>query len=121
MIMEHIATLHQQSFTDRVGDYRNYPDGWRFIGPRPCVVLFHATWCSYCRALYPLLDDLAGEYGDRIDFYGVNVDEEELLETAFGVQKIPTLLLCPLSGQSRLVLGVMGKPELKKIIGELLA
>lgn len=111
-----ITALNQTSFTERVGNFQQYPEQWKFVGQKPCIVVFHAPWCSYCRALYPILEDLAGEYGERIDFYSVDVDEEEILETAFDVQKIPTLLLCPLSGKEELTLGVMGKNELKRII-----
>jgi thioredoxin 1 len=59
---------------------------------KPVVVDFFATWCGPCKTLAPRLDTLAGEFGDRIKFVSVNVDQAQTLATKYGVQGIPTLL-----------------------------
>ena len=59
---------------------------------QPVVVDFFATWCGPCKALSPRLDKLAGEFGDRIKFVSVNVDQAQTLATKFSVQGVPTLL-----------------------------
>lgn len=48
--------------------------------------------------------------------YKVNVDNEEELEAAFKIRTIPTLLLCRMDGNKEMMLGTMGKPELRKVI-----
>ena len=59
---------------------------------KPVVVDFFATWCGPCKTLSPRLDKLAGEFGDRIKFVSVNVDQAPALAAKFQVEGIPTLL-----------------------------
>jgi thioredoxin 1 len=66
---------------------------------RPVVVDFYAPWCGPCRTLSPRLDQLAGEFGDRIKFVSVNVDHAQSLAAEFNVQSIPTLLFFDRDGK----------------------
>lgn len=59
---------------------------------KPVVVDFFATWCGPCKALAPRLDKLAGEFGDRIKFVSVNIDQAQELAARFKVEGVPTLL-----------------------------
>jgi thioredoxin 1 len=65
---------------------------------QPVVVDFYATWCGPCKVLSPRLDKLAGEFGDRIKFVAVNVDQSPTLAAKFNVQGIPTLLFLDANG-----------------------
>ena len=106
-----VIDLTKESFTERVSDFRQYPDGWEFKGDKPCIVDFHAPWCIYCKRLSPVLDELAV----------VDVDNEPLLESAFSIRTIPNLLFCPMEGKPWMELGTVGKPQLKKMLDDLLA
>lgn len=57
----------------------------------PVVVDLWAPWCGPCRAMSPVLDELAGRYSGRVKVVKINVDEEPGLAAAFKVQGIPTL------------------------------
>lgn len=83
---------------------------------------FFATWCGPCKALAPVLDELAADYQykDRIDFYKVDIDQEQDLAAVFGVRSVPTLLFIPLNGMPQMMTGGRPKSDLKRIIDEVL-
>lgn len=58
----------------------------------PVVVDFWAPWCQPCRMIAPVLENLAGEYADRVTIAKVNTDENSQWANTYGVQGIPTLL-----------------------------
>lgn len=113
-----IINLTKESFVERVADFLSYPQEWIYKGNKPCLVDFHAPWCSYCKTLSPILDQLAEEYEGKIDIYKVDVDQEEELEKAFSIRTIPTLLLCPTDKQPTLTLGTLTKVQLKELIND---
>lgn len=111
-----IEELNKDSFVEKVADYQAYPAQWEFKGDKPCLVDFHAPWCVYCKALSPILDQLAAEYDGKLDIYKVDVDQEPELESAFNIRTIPNLLLCPKDGNPTMKLGTMNKAQLKELI-----
>ncbi len=60
---------------------------------KPVLVDFWAEWCGPCRSIAPSLEALAEEYGDKLEVVKVNIDENPMTPTQYGVRGIPTLLI----------------------------
>ena len=59
----------------------------------PVVVDFWAEWCGPCKAMGPLVDELANEMGEKVKVVKVNIDESPNAPTKYGVRGIPTLMV----------------------------
>jgi thioredoxin 1 len=59
----------------------------------PVVVDFWAEWCGPCKALSPVIEEVAGEMGDKVKIVKINIDESPNTPTQYGVRGIPTLMI----------------------------
>ncbi len=80
------------------------------------IVDFWAPWCGPCKALTPILEEVANEAGDAAKIYKVNVDENTELAQQHGVQSIPTLLVYKQGSLSETIVGLKTKEELLGIV-----
>ena len=84
--------------------------------PLPVLLDFWATWCPPCRALGPIVAEVAEELAGSIRVGKVNIDEEPALAARFGIASIPTLLVFKngtIAGQS---IGLQGKQQIIDVL-----
>lgn len=112
--------LTKEEFLNKVANYKESPNEWKYLGDKPAIIDFYASWCGPCKMLSPILDEIAGEYKDSIIVYKVNTEKEQELAAVFGIKSIPTLLFIPLNETPQMTQGAMGKADLKKIIDKVL-
>lgn len=117
-----MKTIHlsKSDFLTKVANYETTPNEWKYLGDKPAIVDFYASWCGPCKTIAPILEELAAEYGDQIYIYKVDTEEEQELAAAFGIRSIPTLLFIPMDGEPQMAQGAMPKASFKEAIEKVL-
>ena len=78
----------------------------------PTVVDFWATWCAPCKRIAPILDDIAAEYDGQLKVVKVDVDNNPVTASQYGVMSIPTLLVFKDGTPAERIVGYMPKEKL---------
>ncbi len=105
-----ITTLTQSNFATEV-----------LQSTSPVLVDFWAEWCGPCKALGPILDELAEEYNGKVRIGKVNIDEYQELAAQYRISSIPTLLLFKAGQVAEQLVGLRSKKDLKASFDRLTA
>ncbi len=112
--------LTKEEFLKKVMNYEENPTEWKYLGDKPCIIDFYADWCGPCKAVAPVLEQLAEEYDGKIYVYKINTEEQQELAAVFGIQSIPTIYFCPMDENPQMAQGALPKSAFKQAISEVL-
>ena len=114
--MEHLTA---ETFKQKVFNYETNTE-WNYLGNIPCIIDFYADWCSPCKMVAPILEELSKEYEGRIQIYKVDTEAEQELSSVFGIKSIPSMLFVPMNEQPQMAMGAMPKDALEEAIIDVL-
>lgn len=116
---DNVTEINQQEFVNRIYDY--HTDSVAKAMPLPAVVDFWAPWCGPCLRLSPVIDELAEKYAGKVNFYKLNIDENQQLARDLGISSIPLVVLFPNDGTPiKGMMGVQPKEFIESAINEAL-
>jgi len=107
--------LTTAKFKEDIFDYTQSQE-WNYKGDMPCIIDFYADWCGPCKAVAPILDELANEYEGKVRIYRVDTEVEQELSAVFGIRSIPSILFVPTYKQPMMQNGALPKHVLQNII-----
>jgi thioredoxin 1 len=102
-----VSTLSEATFDETIGSASG-----------PVLVDFWAEWCGPCKAIAPILDEIASEQGEKLTIAKLNVDESPGVAQRYDVMSIPTLILFNDGQPAKRVVGAKGKAQLLEELSE---
>ncbi|KAF9956781.1 hypothetical protein BGZ72_002467 [Mortierella alpina] len=82
----------------------------------PVLLLFWAEWSGPCKMITTTLEDIAQEYGERLQLTSLNVDENSVIPAEYGVREVPTLILYKNGNVVERKVGALSRPQLASFL-----
>ena len=114
-----VTILNEASFKANVWNYEKNKT-WKFKGNKPMVIDFYADWCKPCKMIAPHLKSIQSEYGNKLQIYRINRDENTNLANLFKIRSIPTLLFIPADGNYKKIVSYRNKQQLEELVKSIL-
>ena len=102
-----IVSLSEATFDKQIND-----------AEKTVLVDFWAEWCGPCKMIAPILEEVAQEYGNKVIFAKVNIEENPKIAPKFNIRGIPTLLIFKQGKVVATQVGALSKAQLKSFIDE---
>ena len=87
---------------------------------KPVLVDFWAPWCGPCKAIAPVVEDLASAFGDKVKFAKCNVDNSPATPSKYGIKAIPTLIFFKEGNVIEQITGMVAKSKLEDALNKIL-
>lgn len=114
-----VTFLNEASFKANVWNYDTNSQ-WKFKGKKPMIIDFYADWCQPCKMIAPHLKSIQSEYGNKLQIYRINRDENPTLANLFKIRSIPTLLFIPANGNYKKIVSYRNKQQLEELVKSIL-
>jgi len=116
---QQVTFLDDASFKTKVWNYELNKQ-WKFNGDKPMIIDFYADWCKPCKMIAPHLNAIQAEYGNKLQVYKINTDQNPGLANLFKVRSIPTLLFIPADGNYKEVVGYRNQEQFEELVKSVL-
>lgn len=100
-----VIELTEKDFDAKIGD-----------NSKPVLVDFWAPWCGPCRSIAPVVEELSGEFSDKMVFCKLNVDDSPSIPGRYGIRSIPTIMIFKNGQLVNQVTGAVSKGNLQEVI-----